>query len=199
MHRQRHLARSAAVLIGTALLVPVGAAPGRTATTETTPTTHHRYAQSEIVLGGAWVVEFGTPIRGNRHQVRLRTDNGVVSGFIRSWYCPTGASVSPRWASSRCTHRQTIWLKNLDGHRVGRVSSTGRSATQSDYFMGVSGSRSWPFDADLTLFATSEPTDDGDGTFYSWWRDARPQGTFAGKQILSGTTRYGQIGGYGPA
>lgn len=168
-------------------------------TIEDPPTTHHRYAQSDIVLGGAWVVEFGEPIRGNRHQVRLRTDNGIVSGYIRSWFCPTGASVSPTWVSSRCTHRQTIWLKNLNRHKVGWVSSTGLSARQDSYFMGTSGSRAWPFDADLTLFANTAVTDDGDGTFYSFWRGARPQGTFAGKPILSGTKRYGSIGGYGPA
>lgn len=181
---------------GLALTSTAQAAP----TIEDPPTTHHRYAQSEVVLGGAWTVEFGSPIRGNRHQVRLRTDNGRVSGFIRSFYCLSGASVSPRWASARCTHRQTIWLKNTpDNPWVGWVSSSGTRATQRDYLMGVSGSRAWPFDADFRLYASSAVTDDGDGTFYSWWRDATPHGSFAGKPILSGTKRYGTIGGYGPA
>lgn len=176
------------------------AAPAQAATTiEDPPTSHHKYAQSEVVVGGAWTVEFGGPIKGNRHQIKLRTDTGVVSGFVRSYYCPSGANISPRWASSRCTHRQTITLKNQGSHKVGWVSSTGASATQKDYLMGYQGSKVWPFDANFTLYATEPPTDDGDGTFYSWWRDARPQGSFAGKPILAGTTRYGSIGGYGPA
>lgn len=179
---------------GLAVTTSAQAAP-----THASATTHHRYAVSEVVVGGAWAVEFGSPIKGNRHQIKLRTDNGTVTGFVRSWYCPSGANVSPRWASSRCTHRQTITLMNQSGHKVGWVSSTGRSATQQDYLMGKRGSRVWPFDADFTLYATSGVTDDGDGTFYSFWRDARPQGSFSGKPILPGTTRYGSIGGYGPA
>lgn len=191
---------TAATFTAAALAVagaPAGATPASQTAASAPPTEHHRYAQSEIVLGGAWIVEFGSPIRGNRHQVKFRTDNGVVSGFIRSYYCPTGATVTPRWASSRCTHRQTIRLENYAGP-VGRVSPTTKSAIQSGDFMGRSGDRIWPFSADLTLYATEEPTDDGDGTFYSFWRAARPQGTFSGKSILAGSTRYGQIGGYGP-
>lgn len=162
------------------------------------PTTHHRYAVSEVVVADAWTVEFGSPIRGNRHQIKLRTDNGTVSGFVRSWYCPRG-TVTPRWVSSHCTYRQTITLKNQGGHKVGWVSSTGLSATQKDYLMGTSGSRNWPFDANFTLFAHGPVTDDGDGTFYSFWRDATPHGSFAGKPIMSGSKTYGSIGGYGPA
>ena len=187
------IATTGLMTAGLALAGPAQAAPA-----EYPPTSHHKAALSEVVLGGAWTVEFGSPIKGNRHQVRLRTDNGKVSGFIRSFYCPSGATVSPRWASSRCTHRQTIYLKNQGGNKVGWVSSTGNSATQRGYLMGTSGSSSWPFDARFTLYATEPPTDDGDGTFYSWWRAARPQGSFAGKPILAGTTRYGQISGYGP-
>ena len=205
MHRQRHLARSAAVLAGTALLaaasaVPSSAAPDpRGAGRDIIPTTDHRYATSWVVLGGGFQNEFGPPIRGNRHQVRLTTDNGVVSGSMRSYYCPAGASVSPTWASSRCVHRQTMTFENFERQKVGRVSSTALSAKQEGLIVGRRGTDRWPIEPDFTLYASGPVTDDGDGTFYSFWREATVSGSLSGRPILSGAKQEGYIGGYGPA
>lgn len=164
------------------------------------PAGHHDFVSSGVVLAGAVNNEFGPRIWGNRHQLRLTTDNGVASGYLRSFYCPSGASVSPTWASSRCTHRQTIRLQRWPGFDVGWVSSTGLSATQRGNLYGARDGRvRWPLESNLTLYATGYAMDDGDGTFYSWWREASVRGTFAGLPILAGSRREGLIGGYGPA
>lgn len=195
---------AAALVASAAVAAPAAtAAPGEPGTGQisSAPSAHHRWAESHVVLGGRVYTEFGPYISGNRHQLHLVTDNGVSSGYMRSYYCPSGASVSPDWASSRCTYRQRIELSRWPGFSVGRVSSTSSSATQKGNLYGTRGSRGqWPFEADLTLYATGEPMDDGDGTFYSFWREAdRIQGRFQGTPIVPGSKRYGWIGGYGPA
>lgn len=185
-----------ALTLGAALAGGASAAPPGPAAAAVS--SHHRYATSGVVLTGGFNNEFGPALRGNRHQVRLTTDNGVPKGWVRSFYCPSGASVTPTWASSRCTHRQTIYLKRMNRTKVGWVSSTSLSATQKGQVLGQRGSSLWPLEPNFTLYATSAPMDDGDGTFYSYWREARVTGSFAGLSILSGSKQEGWIGGYGP-
>lgn len=189
---------AATLLAGTALAGTATADPAAPVTPQRAAAAgDHRFTDVEVVLAGKMPVEFGPAILGNRHQLLLRTDNGRPAGTLRSYYCPTGASISPTWASSRCTYRHTITLQRT-GDSVGWVSSTGLSGTQKGLVQGYRSSGYNPFDANLTLKATEPVTDDGDGTFYSFWAPARVTGTFQGLPILAGSKQTAYLGGYGP-
>lgn len=99
---------------------------------------------------------------GNRHQFVLTTVEGkVASGSkIRSYYCPSGASISPTWASSKCTLRSSYAVRNsYVTWNIGSISSTGRSATQLGPVMASSSTRSIDLGVELKLFRQ-----DGDPT-----------------------------------
>lgn len=197
---RRVLIAAAAAVCGLTGLAagPASAAPGIDADTPDSPTTHHRYAATNVVLAGKFTVEFGPTIMGNRHQVHLKTDNGEVSGHMTSYFCPTDASVSPTWASSKCIKRQRIDFETVDGHPVGWVSSTGRSATQKGFFAGVRTSGRNMLEPSFTLYSTSDILDDGNEDFYSFWSQARAQGSMSGVPILKTAKQDCWIGGYGP-
>ncbi|HIZ99219.1 MAG TPA: hypothetical protein H9805_11660 [Candidatus Janibacter merdipullorum] len=75
-------------------------------------------------------------LTGNRHQLKLTTSDTMVDshGTLRSYYCPAGASITPTWVSARCTHRATYTLSNFsqsnETRPIGKISITGKSATQ---------------------------------------------------------------------
>lgn len=188
---------AATLLAGTALAGTASAAPAAPITPQGSPGDDHRWTDVEVVLTGKMPVEFGPAVLGNRHQLLLTTDNGEPYGALRSYYCPSGASISPTWASSRCTYRHTITLED-SGDSVGWVSSTGLSGTQKGLVQGYRSSGYNPFDANLTLKATEPVTDDGDGTFYSFWAPAKVTGTFQGLPLLPGSKQTAYLGGYGP-
>ena len=91
-----------------ALLVPqtATAEPGPPNEPELTPS----YLTSTVVEGSLE----GTP--GNRHQIVVdRSQRDTVDGWVRSWSCPEGATVTMTWASSSCTYRLTQDLRSQYG------------------------------------------------------------------------------------
>lgn len=119
---------SAAVLATTVLAAGLAAAsPASAVSTEGGVAT----TGSSVVVAGAL-----DGFRGNRHQLNLTTGDGMVhsTSTLRSYYCPSGASITPTWASVKCTHRATYKLSNFaqnnETSTIGRISSTGKSATQ---------------------------------------------------------------------
>lgn len=129
-------ARTAMAAAGAAALMAVTAAANPAAAAP---------KPGETGWGGTGVVETNLVIegaadfeRGNRHQVKVVTTGGQVSGYIRSYFCPTGATVTDRWASSKCVHRGTA--RAVSGSRITGgeldgpmqwISSTGKSALQT--------------------------------------------------------------------
>lgn len=118
---RRLLAAAVGCLAATALAVPAEAG------TQGWPEGKSRLQTKGMLLGS---VEYE---RGNRHQVHLTSTSDEVSGFIRSWYCPSGVTVTPDWVSSRCTHRGTMRVVGPASERFHRVSSTGLSGRQWGY------------------------------------------------------------------
>lgn len=120
------LASAATVVAGLGLAAPASASTTAGGYNGWTTTT------SNVAVGKA------EGFAGNRHQVVLQTVNGYVAkdSYIRSYYCPSGATISPTWASSKCTWRSTYLLSNFEQNGesglIGRVSSTGASATQTN-------------------------------------------------------------------
>lgn len=90
---------------------------------------------------------------GNVHQISMTTTDSSISAWMRSYYCPKGASYSERWVSKRCTHRVTWVVYDARGLRKADsphpydghwVSSTGRSAEQAVRFWTLAaGSSTW--------------------------------------------------------
>ncbi|MGE9783895.1 hypothetical protein [Janibacter sp. G368] len=110
---------------------------------------------------------------GNRHQLRFSSVDGNLQTkytVLRSFYCPAGANITFRWASSRCTHRSTFKLKNavIGGAvvRMGRLSTTGNSATLRGPVTAVSTSSSVTrsLDVDIRMYS-DERTNWATGTF----------------------------------
>ena len=129
-------------------------------------------------------------LRGNQHQVRLYTWQGtVMNSRVRSYYCPSGASVTPTWASSKCALRSTCSLRNFaqnnETSHIGKVSATRRSATQSGPVLATNSytGKSLLLSADVKLY--SHVNSDGVG-------DVKVQGTFGGRGF--GATRFGDFG-----
>lgn len=83
------------------------------------------YVTSSVMSGALQ----GVP--GNRHQVLVdKSHRAEVGGWIRSWSCPDGATVTMSWVSSRCDHRLTQDLRPKWGTDPAEwLSSTTRSAT----------------------------------------------------------------------
>lgn len=96
---------------------------------------------------------------------------------ITSFYCPTGATVTQTWRSSRCTHRSTSYLRSRGADY--RVSSTMRSAVVDGAL--VSGSRR--FAADLTLFADGAERMSSYGGAVRREVDAKVSGTVGGARV----------------
>lgn len=116
---------------------------------------------STITSGG--VVRSTVPFaQGNRHQVRLTTTDTSTEGYVRSYYCPTGATVTSTWASSRCTHRGTakvvssvrVRTNGTTTSDIHTVSSTGLSGWQ-DGLIGLrtAGGRHADMAVELTFSA----------------------------------------------
>lgn len=181
MNRSTHDVRRAATgaltaLAGAALITGLAAAPAsadiRDDATET-----------RVVLSGAMSTDAGKRLPGNRHQLHLATHAGKVQGALRSYFCPAGASVTPTWASSRCTHRYTYKLTNFrqDGETslVGRISSTQRSAAVRGpvVLRSATTGRSWLVGSDIALTKYQSST-------------IAPSGTFAAADLVRTSKRY---------
>ena len=131
------LTRTAATVLSATAVAAGLAAAATPAQAQTSELANSTYSEA-VVVGSIY------GFRGNRHQFALSTTYGNIdSGSkIRSWYCPSGASITPNWASSRCTLRSTYKLVNFveEGYPydIGTVSSTGRSAQQIGEVRGKS-------------------------------------------------------------
>lgn len=122
----------AALLAATAVTTPASAAP-KPGTTG--------WGGSGSVVSNA-VIDGAVPFeRGNKHQLRISSTGSQVTGYVRSYFCPTGATVTDKWASSKCVHRGTARL--TAGYRLVQsepagspqwISSTGRSAYHTGLF-----------------------------------------------------------------
>lgn len=172
------LTAAATVLAGIAVTGPASA--------DTRPSdyTNHR-TSSQFVAHGTI-----DGLRGNRHQVRLYTWEGEVSSSrVRSYYCPSGATITPTWVSSKCVLRSTYSLGNFTQNRetglIGRVSSTRRSATQSGPVLATNSStgKKLLLSSDVKLYSYVN----GDGV-----GNVKVQGTFGGRGF--GATRLGDFG-----
>lgn len=146
------LASAATVAAGLTLATP--------ATASTTAGGYAGYVTSASGVAVGKAEQFS----GNRHQVVLDTVNGYVAngGYIRSYYCPSGATISSSWASSKCTWRSTFTLSNFAQNNettlVGRVSSTGNSAVQGPPVLAKSrtSTASRVVDLNLSIYRMSE-------------------------------------------
>lgn len=130
-----------------------------------------------VMLDGAM-----TGVQGNQHRFTYQTDTEGMpwpasAMKITSFFCPTGATVTQTWRSSRCTHRSTSYLRPRSADY--RVSSTMRSAVVDGTL--VSGSRR--FAADLTLFADGAQRTSSHGGAVRREVDANVSGTVGGARV----------------
>lgn len=169
---------AASVLGGVAIAAPA------TADTDPSDYTNQRTSSQTVAHGTI------DGLRGNRHQVRLYTWEGkVMNSRVRSYYCPSGATITPTWISSKCVLRSTYSLTNFrqnnETSHIGRVSSTGRSATQIAPVLAKNSStgKSLVLGSDIKLYSRV----DGDGVGY-----VSVSGTFGGRGF--GEQRLGDFG-----
>lgn len=104
------------------------------------------YLRGTVVLDGAL-----TRHRGNHHRLSYTRDWEGGRGQLTSFWCPTGATITTGWTSSRCVERSR---RPVTGGEV-RRSATGRSAR----FAGTLVSTGWvdvPLAVDVSWFRTSE-------------------------------------------
>lgn len=148
---RRTIATTAVTLAVTGLLaLPASAAP--------TDDSGDRYTQTFGVVEGS--LSF---TKGNRHQLVVkaatdpRTGDTEATGYLRSYYCPSGATITHRWASSACTWRSTHAVTAAqDG--FSRVSSTQLSARQGgEITLRSSAGSSYRLPVDLVLRQSSNP------------------------------------------
>lgn len=166
------IAAAAATL---ALAAPAAsAAPtGEATTSARTPA----YVTSAVVSG---TIE-GVP--GNRHQVVVdRSHRAQPGGWIRSFSCPEGATVTMSWASSRCTHRLTQDLRLRSGTTATeRLSSTTRSVTVSAAMVGVNRDngykRSLPLSLSVVAAKDADVVEEAGARF---WDPSTARGTIGG-------------------
>lgn len=126
------LHRTAAVLATAVVAAGMGAGSAH-ATTGTTTAVDH--TESVFVAIGKL-----DSFQGNRHQVVLNTAGGSVQSTsrVKSYYCPSGASITATWVSSKCVLRSTHSIGFVDGSPIGRISSSGQSASQRGWVRLVS-------------------------------------------------------------
>lgn len=126
------LHRTAAVLATAVIAAGMGAGSAH-ATTGTTAEVDH--TKSVFVAVGKL-----DSFQGNRHQVVLNTAGGSVKSTsrVKSYYCPPGASITASWVSSKCVLRSTHSIRFVDGSSIGRISSSGQSASQRGWVRLVS-------------------------------------------------------------
>lgn len=154
-----------------------------TATADSTATPP---SSDSLLLGVSDVISgtvAGTP--GNRHQFYLIDGVGGPDGYLRSWSCPPGATVTTRWVSSSCDHRLTQDLRKRWGtNPSARISSTGRSGSHVASLTGVNRDSGYKRNLSSDLVAFAEKDAVAGASEGSWtWSQARVSGYLGGGRV----------------
>lgn len=112
------------------LTAPIALAAGIGLSTTASAAPAETTAREPAFVTSAVVSDSLRGIPGNQHQVLIdKSHRNEIGGWVRSWSCPPGATVSMSWVSSRCDHRLTQDLRPRWGTDPEvRLSSTTRSA-----------------------------------------------------------------------
>lgn len=151
-----------------ALGVALALAPAASASQAATPP-----SPSSLLFGFSDVVAGtvpGTP--GNQHQLYLLHGRTGTSGYLRSWTCPEGVTVTNNTAPDSCTHRVTQDLRMQYGWSpIARISSTGKSGIfRTAHLVGVNRASGYrrSISTDLTFYASPGASVGGADGHYVW-------------------------------